>query len=77
MERWEFIKIVSHLVGRLARRQGDRMKRWLLGYGLLRRTQQCMIVRQQVRVKLGQRLAEASAPVLRDERLSFGREHEG
>jgi len=53
------------------------MKRWLPAYGLLRRTQQCMIVRQQVRVKLGQRLAEASAPVLRDERLSFGREHEG
>jgi len=29
MERREFIKIVSGLVGRLARRQGDRMKRRL------------------------------------------------
>jgi len=29
MERRELIKIVSGLVGRLARRQGDRMKRRL------------------------------------------------
>jgi hypothetical protein len=45
MERRELIKIVSGLVGRLSRRQGDRVERWLLTNGTPAERQPCMIMR--------------------------------